>query len=179
MNSDNFIQNSSIMKRIRLISLIAIVAIVFTFCSNKKQELNPVVNVSEQEPAKDSVKLKGYSIHKVKLPFTYVGLDENGVKKQYEQAWLVKLEFESFPKYTSFTVNIAIGDYILPEYGSWKKGLYFKVYDAALLEKLNNKSILYSLPGSKEMVPTNKVFTIAAYKDLTPENEREVLNKEM
>ena len=150
----------------------------FTFCQSKKQDAPVAVNAAQQQPAIDSIKLKEYSVHLVKLPFTYVIKDEKGAKKQYDRAWLVKLEFEKIPKLVSLTIDFAIGDYIIPEYGGWKKGIYFKIYQTELLESLNNQEILYRLPDQDNMISTKQVFNISAYKTLKIEDERELLKKD-
>jgi hypothetical protein len=167
------------MKNRIFIPFVTIMSLCFASCQNKEQGATdaPVSPVRQERPA-DSIVFKGYSIHLAKLPFTYVTQNEKGAKLQYDEAYIVMFEVKDTMKSVSQNIAYAIGGYILPEYGGWKNGIYFKIYDRALLERLNNKEIRYRLPHQKEMVSTGKVFKVEGLKSLKLENEDDLIRKQ-
>ena len=74
-------------------------------------------------------------------------------------------------------IEFAIGDYVIPEYGSWEKGIYVKVYDQATFDKLAQQEIKFRLPNEKEFVSTKKQFEGATTKKFSLEDERSVIRQ--
>lgn len=163
------------MKNILSISL-GIILATLTCCQKKDQaQSSEAVSVAYQKRQDDTVILKGYSVHFVRLPFTHKMKDENGREKQYDKAWLVRFDLDKFPKLVSLKMDFAIGDYLIPEYGSTKNGIYFKIYESSLLETLNDQEIFYQPPGKPKMITTTQTFKTSNYKDLKLEEERKVI----
>ncbi|RAV98509.1 hypothetical protein [Pseudochryseolinea flava] len=168
------------MKRMKYITTLLIMAAtsLLMFCQEKKQRVEssavmPVTASAEQ----DSMKVVGYTIHRVRLRFEYTAKDARGEAVKYKEAWLVKLTLERMLRYPSLRVEFAIGDYIIPEYGSWEKGIYFKVYDQATFDKLSHQEIKFRLPNSVDFISTKKQFEGAANKRFAVEDEREALKQ--
>src|SRR5689334_22639567 len=62
--------------------------------------------------------------------------DATGALKDWTDAYLVRLEMER-PNFWNELVRLYVGDWQVPEYGGWERGIYFKVYDPELLTRLN------------------------------------------
>lgn len=134
------------MKTIRLNIKLAFIVITSLFmyssCQNKPQA---VVSTNVEQAkiiTQDSISLIDVTVHLVKLDFDFKHNDT-----VYKHAWLIKLQLDNMPAYPAQRIDFAIGDYIIPEYGGWEKGIYFRVYEEQLLDKLNNAEIRYKLPG--------------------------------
>jgi hypothetical protein len=79
--------------------------------------------------------LKGIEVVRAELARPHTAIDAGGEKRQYTHAHVVLLEIEGL-RISGPALEVLIGDYKVPEYGGWERGIYFKVYEAALLEKL-------------------------------------------
>ena len=158
--------------------LILMAAFTLMFCQGKQQTASPVSKVTATpQKAQDSMEVIGYTIHRVKLPFEYSTKDAKGLTAKYKEAWLVKLELKNMLRYPAQRVEFAIGDYIIPEYGSWEKGIYFKFYDQATFNKLEQQEIKFRLPNEKEFISTKKQFEGTASKKFSLEDERSVIGQ--
>lgn len=78
----------------------------------------------------------------------FAKLDEKGQKKSYSKAYVVRLK-GNFGEVRAIPVDIFIGDYKVPEYGGTEDGIYFKIYDEKLLQKLENKAFGYGYQNQK------------------------------
>ena len=146
-------------------------------CQKKQaaaQQSNPT-SASQPEP----IKLLGYTLHYVKLPFPYTPAEQQqGAKKTYTRAWLVRFELENMPTELSLQTDFFIGKYQIPEYGGWKKGIYFRIYDPADFEKLYGNEILIRSTFDKVPVSTKKNFQIGGTLDKLPiEDEDKLLER--
>jgi hypothetical protein len=123
------------------------------------------------------LKLTGYEVHltKAKKPYQY-RTDNNTVIKKADKAYLVLLHLEPMPKVTNTRIDFYIGDYKVPEYGSTKTGIYFRIYDAALLARLKDQPISWQYGDQPRNVFENKRFQ-ADSKKLKIEQEETVLGK--
>lgn len=159
--------------------LIPMAAFSLMVCQGKQQAAPPVSAVTSVPPpkAQDAMEVIGYTIHRVKLPFAYSAKDAKGSVTQYKEAWLIKLELKNMLRYPAQRVQFAVGDYIIPEYGSWKNGIYFKVYDQATFDKLAQQEIKFRLPNGKEFITTKKQFEGTANKKFSLEDERSVIGQ--
>lgn len=70
--------------------------------------------------------------------------DAAGVPKDWSEAYLVRLEMER-PDFWNEIVRLYVGDWQVPEYGGWERGIYFKVYDPAFLTRLNGGELRYRI----------------------------------
>jgi hypothetical protein len=153
------------------------VAIVFisAFCRGRQKAAPPMV---EQQLVQDSLSVVGYSIHRVKLPYEHEVTDQQGNKRRYSEAWLIKVRLQNAPRPSGERIDFAIGDYMIPEYGSWEGGIYFRIYERALLEQLDQKMIRYRAPGSDEMITSGQRLDAAMDTPRKVEDEKEVLERE-
>lgn len=127
----------------------------------------------------EPVKLVGYTLHFVKLPFPYMPAEQQGAKKTYTHAWLVLFELENMPTSSSLQTDFFIGKHHVPEYGGWEKGIYFRIYDSAELENLKGSEILIRGPFDNEPISTQKNFQFSKLKDETPiEDEDKLLGRQ-
>ena len=72
--------------------------------------------------------------------------------------------------------DIYIGDYRVPEYGGYKNGVYFKIYDENLLRSLNDQEVSIAVAGKKKQSLGRK-FSTADYGRLSVEEESAVLKR--
>lgn len=68
--------------------------------------------------------------------------DATGQKRAYSQVTVVHLK-GVFPPPMDTALDLFVGDTRIPEYGTTAEGIYFKVYDPALLEKHRGKELRY------------------------------------
>lgn len=162
------------------IGIAALLALTFMFCQGKKTSApqGDVAVVVPIESIQDSIQLLGYTVHQVKLATPYSTEDALGNSKKYEQAWLVKMELGNMPKYTNRKIDFFIGDYTIKEYGGWERGIYFRIYDKALLDQLVTKEIRYRSSTSDSVLSMHKIFEVPADKKFMLEDENKVLGKQ-
>ncbi|MEL6545658.1 MAG: hypothetical protein AAFQ82_13585 [Myxococcota bacterium] len=75
-------------------------------------------------------------VFKVKLDKPRRVVDARGAAKTFKEAYMIRLEVK-MPPPGGTAVRFALGEEPIDEYGSWKHGIYFWVYDEAELENLN------------------------------------------
>jgi hypothetical protein len=86
-------------------------------------------------PGEGPFVLKGVEVVRTELARPHTVIGAGGEKRQYTHAHVVFLEIEGL-RISGPALEVFIGDYKVPEYGGWGRGIYFKVYEPALLEKL-------------------------------------------
>lgn len=126
--------------------------------------------------AEKRLELTAIELHKVKLEYPHKVRDKDGPEKAYAEAWLVLLSFRNLPPAADMGMDLFIGDYRIPEYGGFKDGIYFRIYDEQLLQSLNGKEVSVSFAGEK-MKSLNKKFSSDGYKKLSVEEESAVLKR--
>jgi len=104
----------------------------------------------------------------------YIYRDSTYTLKESKTAYLVLLDLSGKPKAYGPVMNIFIGDYKIPEFGGTKTGIYFRIYDTAILQKLNKQKFYYRYSGS-EKIFLDKYFESPDLKKMKLENETEVL----
>ena len=72
----------------------------------------------------------------------------DGVRRTFEQVYIVELEGD-FGAFGAIPVDVYIGDHRIEEYGGTRDGIYFKVYDEALLDRLEGQPFAYGFEGRK------------------------------
>ena len=92
--------------------------------------------------------IKGYKIFVQQLERPVMRKDEKGEKKRYEKVYVVELK-GYFGEPRAIPIDIYIGDYKIPEYGGTKDGIYFKMYDSALLESLEGQTFALGIDNKK------------------------------
>ena len=145
-------------------------------CRNKPSDQQQTIARPASQP--DTIRLIDQSVHFVKLSFPYVTTDEKGGKKEYTTAWLVRFRLENMPRAMGANMDFFIGDYQIPEYGGWENGIYFKIYDHALLEKLRDAEIFIRTPLDEKKTSTRQRFKDIPPPDKIPlEEEDQVLGR--
>lgn len=136
----------------------------------------PTGNFAQQPQQDQNLQLKGYEVHFVRAKKPYQYRTEKNELKKAEAAYLVLLHFEKRPPVTNERIDFYIGDYKVPEYGGTKTGIYFRIFDQALLNRLNNQPISWKLPDQPKKTFPGKVF-LADSKKMKQESEEAVLQK--
>lgn len=139
--------------------------------SSHTQTPSPATEV-KHEP----LELTSIEIHKVRLSYPQKLREKDGKERVYEQAWLVLLTFRNLGPVTDTGMDLFIGDYRVPEYGDFKGGIYFRVYDESLLRSLDEKEISVGVGGKKTQSLGKKLST-KDYGKLSIEEESAVLKR--
>jgi hypothetical protein len=124
----------------------------------------------------DSLELTDIELHKVRLSYPHKFREKDGNDKVYEQAWVVLLSFKTSLPVTDTSLDFYIGDYRVPEYGGFKDGIYFRIYEESLLRSLDEKEISVGVGGNKEQSLGKKLHT-KDYGKLPIEEESAVLKR--
>lgn len=117
--------------------------------------------------------LKAYQVHRVTLAQPRQVTMENGETQEVRAAYLIMLSMDP-PPFRGPILNVFLGDYRVPEYGGWDDGIYFKVYDRALLDRLDGQPFAYSVDGQ----PTRTLgmsFKVPDVDAMKTRPERELL----
>lgn len=160
--------------------LLILISLTGVLCQGKKAAGAQMNNLSKDEsqlPVQDSLVVMSYAIHRVKLPTEHIVTDAKGNKASYELAWLVMLELKNMPKAPAQRIDFAIGEYVVPEYGGWEKGIYFRVYDDDIMSGLNNQAISYRLSPGDKMIISRITLMVPTDKNLKLEDENDLLGR--
>lgn len=90
------------------------------------------------------VQLYSYAVEKQSLKAPVMKADARGEKRQFDSVYIVRIKGQ-IPVHRAVPVQLFIGDHPIREYGSTGDGIYFKVYDVALLRRWHGKSIRYAV----------------------------------
>lgn len=110
--------------------------------------LSGLVFPAQQKKPSGPVTISAYDIYEQRLKQPMTVMDIRGVKKTTEKIYIVELKGE-FDEPGAIPVDIFIGDYKVPEYGGTKEGIYFKIYDGELLQRLEAKPFGYGYKDQK------------------------------
>jgi len=165
-------------------ALFILIALVVPFapaaCNSTVQQTPPAQQAQSPEPAaevrEEPVELTGIELHKVKLAAPHKMRDKDQKERVFDQAWLVLLAFKNRPPVRDMRTDIYIGDYRVPEYGGYKNGVYFKIYDESLLRSLNDQDISIAV-GGRAKQSLGRKFSTADYARLSVEDEAAVLKR--
>ncbi len=104
--------------------------------------LPPVHAQARDQARRDPVRLISYEIAQLELKKPIRLLDSEGKEQKYDRAYVVTLK-GTFPLNQALAFELFIGDYRIPEYGSSRDGLYFRIYDERVLARLEGKEFRY------------------------------------
>lgn len=123
-----------------------------------------------------TLELKNVQVYQVqaKKPYTYQ--DKENKTKEVNSAYLVKLVFDKKPQPMNQRIDFYIGDYKVQEYGGTSDGIYFRLIEPGLIDKLNNQAISYQV-GNEQKVSLKKNFTKPDAKSLKPQTEESILKQ--
>jgi hypothetical protein len=102
----------------------------------------------EHEEKPGEIRITRYEIFEQDFEKPLIRLDERGAPQSYNHAYIVHLKGD-FGKHGAIPVDVFIGDYIVPEYGGTSEGIYFRIYEEKLLEKLAGLPFSYGFEGQK------------------------------
>jgi len=148
-------------------------------CNRSAKQTSPSEGptpISLTEIKREPLELTAIELHMVRLEYPHKLREKDGKEKIYERAWLALFSFKSLGPVTDMGMNLFIGDYRIPEYGGFKEGVYFRIYDEQLLQSLNGKEVSVSFAGEK-MKSLGKNFSSDGYKKLSVEEESAVLKR--
>ena len=116
-------------------------------CSNASLLL-PAQAQSNDRAHREQVRLISYELTQLELKKPVNLLDSEGKEQKYDRAYVVTLK-GTFPLNQSLAFELFIGDYRVPEYGSTRNGLYFRIYDEKLLARLEGKEFRYRFASAE------------------------------
>ncbi len=122
------------------------------------------------------LRLEGYDVAFVRLERPYTTRDSLGEEHTYTEAFLVRFEVPH-PGFWGEKIDFFIGDYRVPEYGGWEGGVYFKIYDPAVLMSLDNLDIRYRIGSEGELQSFDRAFVIGRQPDRPEMSEREAIRR--
>jgi len=96
-----------------------------------------------------SVVLRSIEILHVELEEPVLARDADGEPRTFEDAYMVRLALDASGVPTAPAFNLYVGERRVPEMGGWQSGVYFYVYDPALLERLAGGELFYQI-GTEE-----------------------------
>jgi len=94
------------------------------------------------------IEIRSYEIALADLERPETRLDAKGVKRTFGQVYIVELKGD-FGEPGAIPVDIYIGDHKIEEYGGTRDGIYFKVYDEALFDRLEGQPFAYGFEGQR------------------------------
>ena len=121
--------------------------------------------------------LRGVEVRRVALARPFTTNDLAGQKQTFRQAFFVLLTIDDAGRLGSYgaSVDIFVGEYLVPETGSWAQGAYFKVYDPALLTKLAAKEFRYRVNlGKREIRSFGRMLELPPLEKLPVQTEADV-----
>ena len=113
----------------------------------EQSEVTPQITSEKIQPEPD-ITLNSVEVLRVSLDKEVVRPDARGEDKAWTEAYVVQFEI-TLPQAMGPAFNIYLNDDIIPEYGEWKGGIYFWVYDPEELMSLNGRTISYRFGGSQ------------------------------
>lgn len=121
------------------------------------------------------VELRGFSIHRVALARPHRMLGAGGRERTFREAYVVRLEM-TLPRQGGPAMELYVGETRIREYGGWKGGLYFKVYEASELKRLAGGEVSWRWP-ERERVASGRRLEVDNLQALSLEEEADVLGR--
>jgi hypothetical protein len=132
--------------------------------------LLPSMHPQSQDRGKpEPIRMISYDVVQLDLKNTVRLLDSEGKEQKYDRAYVVTVK-GTFPLNESLGFELYVGDYRVPEYGSTRDGLYFRIYDEKLLSRLEDKEFRYRFgPGEVRSLDTR--FSLKSFRPLKIQKE--------
>jgi len=132
--------------------------------------LGTVYAQAQDKTTREPIRLISYEISQLELKKTVRILDTEGKEQRYNRAYVVTLK-GTFPLNQALAFELYIGDYRVPEYGSTRDGLYFRIYDEKLLSRMEDKEFRYRF-GPGEMHSLDMRFSVKKFLPFKIEKEQ-------
>jgi hypothetical protein len=149
---------------------ILVVTLGFLSLGSSSTLLRLVRAQSQDQAKREPVRLISYEIAQLELKKTVRLLDAEGKEQKYDRAYVVTLK-GTFPLNQALGLELYIGDYRIPEYGSTRDGLYFRIYDEKLLARLEGKEFRYRF-GSPDIHGFDMRFSAKSSQPLKTQKEK-------
>lgn len=147
-----------------------IAALCLGGCPRERQAAPPLLPPAEPF----APRIRSLEIHRVSLERPRM-IDTAAGPREVREAYLVLLQMEK-PKFYGPALEILVGDWKVPEYGESDGGIYFRIYDPALLRRLAGQELRYRVAkGPAGSLRTT--FAVPRLEDLPLMQEREILSK--
>jgi len=164
------------MKATKLISKIGSMAVIMAFLgmiscesnAKKSESTLSVVQTAKQEP----LVISDVQVDLVKLDYKF---QQDSIS--YDTAWLIRLQIHNMPIYRDSGIEFFIGDEKIREYGGTEDGIYFKVYEKEMLNRMADAEIRYKLDVSGDIMYSKVRFKLPNLDDLKMINEKELLKR--
>ena len=127
---------------------------------------------SESPAAREAVTITGYELSHVQLSSSRQARGVDGKIRNWKSAYIVRLN-TTMPEQEGLHPNFYIGDWRVPEYGGWKGGVYFYIYDPKRLEMLDGKSFAYTA-GAQSRKETRIIFTVQPRASMSEIKESDI-----
>lgn len=124
---------------------------------------------SQDRSKPEAIRLSSYDVVQLELKKPMRMRDAEGKEQSYDRAYVVTLK-GTFPLFQGHALELFIGDYRVPEYGSTRDGLYFRIYNEKLLASLEGKEFKYKF-GSAEVHSFEKRFSTKSSQPLKMQKE--------
>ncbi len=132
--------------------------------------LPSIMKAQTDEDVASPIRLESYNIVIMELKKPIIRKDLEGNEQKYNRAYLVTLK-GNFPRDRALAMELFIGDYEVPEYGGTKEGLYFKIYDPRLVQRLEEKEFRYRFE-SDEIKSFDIKFSLKEFQPLKIKKEK-------
>ena len=107
-----------------------------------------------------TLRIRGVSVEKKALAKAVERPDAQGHRRAFTEVAVVEIQGD-FPPPMDQSLDLFLGDDPIPEYGTSKDGIYFKVYDPALLKRFEGREIRYRV-GAEKVRSTGARFALRA-----------------
>jgi hypothetical protein len=157
-------------KNRRWLLLLALVFLMALAC-----RAEPPSRTASAAPRAEKLQLGKIEVARLALDRPVRQPDAAGAPKDWTEAYLVRLEMER-PSFSNELVRLYVGDWEVPEYGGWERGIYFKVYDPAFLTRLNGGELRYRI-GSGQAQSFGRRLEIPPLDRLPRLREADLFNR--
>lgn len=108
------------------------------------------VNNAPRVSGDNGLAFNGAEVLSVTLEKPLMRADISGIDRPWSQAYMVRLAI-STPPAMGPVLELYVGNERIPEYGGWKEGVYFWVYDPQKLQQLNGRPISYRFASNRQL----------------------------
>jgi hypothetical protein len=149
---------------------ILVITLGFLTLGSTVSVLDPAHAQSRDQGKREPIRLISYEVVQLELKKTVRLLDQEGKEQKYDRAYVVTLK-GTFPLNQAVAFELYVGDYRVPEYGSTRDGLYFRIYDEKLLARLEDKEFRYRF-GPGEMHNLDTHFSVKGFHPFKIQKEQ-------
>lgn len=131
--------------RLLLILNLCLCIVILAACQEEQKD----VDVTPGKPPA-TVNYSGVEVFKVRLENPVKRADINGNIRTWNEAHMVRLKISKIPA-SGPLERFFLGEEQISEYGGWKEGIYFWVYDPEKLKTFDGRAIGYRFAQGKHL----------------------------